>query len=177
MKEENKFDEALRGKVRLVEENYLISEAEESEIWNKVQSKRSRSLQVRFKQIFLWSGALAASLALLLLAYSLFYPSREEKITFSTYSRVVMELNTQQPEDLAWAEKFIAEHCKTAAYICKNPEFTELQEELQLINAEMNDLEIMIANYGVNEFLVQSKIQIENHKSEITFQLIQMLMS
>ena len=177
MKQENKFDEELRRKVSFLDENSLVSETEENEIWNRVQSKRSQSLSVTSRQIFLWTGAIAASLSLLLLAYSSFYSSRNEKITIVKHNRVVTELNTQEPEDLAWAEEFIAEHCKTATYICENPEFTELQRELHLINAEMNDLEIMMGQYGADEFLVQAKIKIENHKSEITFRLVQMLMS
>lgn len=177
MKQQDKFDAELRKKINSIEEQNRVSDAEELEIWNRIQTKRSKPSRATSKHITIWVGAIAASLALLLLAYSFFYSGQNEEITFSKDNRVIAQLKTQESEDLAWAEEFIRAHCKTVTEICENPEFTKLQKELNLIDDEMNDLELMISQYGADEFLVQAKIKIENHKSEITFRLVQMLMS
>lgn len=170
-------EEWLKSKVERFEEDMSYSSGVEEELWGLIESKRSP----KKKQLNLnWISGIAASL---LLGTALIYFISNSKIeSGETLSfSIEEEIDTSSPKgensDLVLAKELISSQCAQVAEVCKSPEFIELQNELSLLETEIIDLENMISQYGEDDLLIQSKIKIENHKSEITQKMIQIIMS
>ena len=75
------------------------------------------------------------------------------------------------------ALEFIRTSCEQEMEVCKTTEFEALAHELDVLEEEIAALDEMITNYGEDPSFVKSKIQIENLKSEIIGELVQMILS
>ena len=75
------------------------------------------------------------------------------------------------------AMEFIKSECLHLADICKSPEFQSLSDELIELESEMIEIDQMIEKYGEDPSFIASKAQVEGMMSEITNQLIQMVLS
>ncbi|TRX60728.1 hypothetical protein FNH22_06700 [Fulvivirga sp. M361] len=175
MKKNVSFDVIIKEKVTHLEESSKGEEMEETELWEMVRSKRKPAWRVSGRTAF-WIGGVAASLTLLLIIHFA-SDTDHERVTFSRNMRAVVPSDIHKEDDPHRVDDLILSRCAEINEICQTPEFKELRKEFDLIEDELKDLQLMISHYGADEFIIQSKIKIENHRSEIAFRMMQMLMS
>ena len=146
----------------------------EEDLWQHLEKKMH--LKRKVERIMY-----AATFTGLLISLSLtFYYSRNNT-SMIEHTTESIDLTSNQANDLhdleASAVEFILASCKTGMDICKSEEFKALTAELNTLELEIASLENMMATYGDDPLFVKSKIQIENHKSEIMGKLVQMILS
>ncbi|HFA47571.1 MAG TPA: hypothetical protein ENJ95_00980 [Bacteroidetes bacterium] len=152
-----------------------------AEVWQNIVKKLNRGRGAKIVLIG-WRKALAvaASLAILLAAYFTFktdLPTAPEEAFTVTYSTEEMDDNLfakDWKEDEAAFEEF-EELCDVKKYVCEQPEFQSLKDELNELTAAIGDLETAIGQYGTNADLILQIKNIELERTDILKKMMVML--
>lgn len=177
MKENSEFDFFIRERVNAREQKVVFGQNDEDELWNNIVVRKSKNRKSRL--VKLWGGSIAACIALFMAGTLFISQFSNQDIKFSTAPNIEFQKDFEfkNTNELDWANEFITAQCEGMNYACSSPEFVELQHELELADKELQELESIVIQYGYDEFIIQSKIKIENHKSEIALQMVQILLS
>lgn len=71
----------------------------------------------------------------------------------------------------------VAEFCKTATYVCEKPEFKSLASELNELNTAREEIKVAISEYNTNADLVEELTKIENERSKVLQQIVEITTS
>ncbi|MEL6559446.1 MAG: hypothetical protein AAFQ94_14745 [Bacteroidota bacterium] len=170
----DKEDKILREKIRSLDQVRPPINWSDEQLWDQIaQESKGRN------QLFWWS--VAAAIALLITAGSYLYLSNYLTSEDLSYSTEISQELPETPTDVGGSEteamEFIKSECLHLADICKSPEFQSLSDELIELESEMIEIDQMIEKYGEDPSFIASKAQVEGMMSEITNQLIQMVLS
>ena len=151
----------------------------EEELWNRVDEKLARPKARTLSLKYIGYG-IAASVILCstLVNYYVSNQKINDSITFETYSQT--EILDEEVFDESLDKEtlaFINENCLKDLQICQTKEFKELKNQLDEAEYEIDNLNDMISKYGDSPSLVKSKIKIENFRSEVMRQLVQIITS
>lgn len=170
----DKEDKILKEKIRSLDHVRPPVSWSDEQLWDQISQENKRSNPLSW-----WS--VAAAVAVLITAGFYLFVSNylaSENLSYST------EISQQLPETLvdennseSEAMEFIKSECLHWADICKSPEFQSLSDELSELESEMIEIDQMIEKYGEDPAFIASKAQVEGMMSEITNQLIQMVLS
>ncbi len=166
-------DHIIRKKIQSLDTSHPKLGWDEDEPWNSVLEK----LTTRRRRQGYWY--VAASIALVaLFVVRLLMPS-QPGITYvvsieNGFEDVSVEHDAQINKE---AMDFIQSACLQEIKICETAEFVELKKQLDEVEKELAELDTMILRYGTDPSFVNSKMKIENFRSEIMFQLVQVIMS
>ncbi|UII29956.1 hypothetical protein LVD17_16790 [Fulvivirga ulvae] len=165
----------IKEKLKKLDNSFPLQQYNHDQLWNAIDNKINKRRKVR--QFYLTYAAVAASLLILAIVLT---KSMNTDMTYSQSEDMVFHSYEEAPEvEEAESEaiEFIKRSCVANLPVCKTPEFKELRKELDLLDKEINQLNEMINQYGEDELLIKSKIKIENHKSDVTRKLVQILIA
>ena len=149
----------------------------EEDLWERVSSQLdSKERQSPGNKWY----AIAAALILLISAsiYILIGTLNQESVTYAVAVETIVSEEEYIDNDLdVLTLSFIRESCLKDLQVCNTEEFKELKIQLDETSFEIDNLNEMIAKYGDTPDLVKSKIKIENFRSEIMRQLVQIITS
>lgn len=149
-----------------------------AQVWERISAKLDAGGKVRTLG---WRYALAAaaSLALLLLAYwqlNRKYVVEADAMTV-TYSREMVDpllLVKDWDEDEAAFSEFL-NLCQSKKFICEQPEFRQLQSELEELTLAKNELKNALGDYGSDPNLVLQIKEIELERTDLLKKMMVML--
>lgn len=170
-------EEEIKYSLEPLDDRFPDFEWTEEQLWDKVEAKLNKPKKAAFN--YVWYGV-AASLILgfVLVNHFLNAPEVSESITFAVSSEVEVSYNIEETNELdIQTLAFINENCLKDLQVCNTSEFKELKNQLDETTLEIDNLNNMIAQYGDSPELVKSKIKIENFRSEVMRQLVQIITS
>lgn len=171
MGEKNK----IREKISLLDNSFPLKQYDKEEIWEGIEGRIKKG---KVRHIFIRYSSIAASI--LILAFFLLKAINGDPEIYTQTQEVVTQSYDEPSDDTAIeaeAIEFIQNSCLAHQSICESEEFKTLRMELDQLDEEIDQLNEMISQYGKDELLIKSKIKIENHKSEVTRKLVQILMT
>ena len=166
-------DHIIHEKVRSLDPSYPQLSWGEEELWQAVNSKLNKS-----HRPWRW-GYMAAAVTLVALLLARVFIAESPGVTYEVSKEEDYNIPAMDPGEHLNSEamEFIQSACLKELDICKTPEFIELKEQLDEVEKEIAELEAMIGKYGPGPAFISSKMKIENFRSEIMFQLVQVIMS
>lgn len=171
MKKENKI---IADKIFSLDSSAPEMSWDEENLWEHIE----RKISWQRKMVRIMYAAACAGL-LIFLSLTLYYSGNHDFTIKHTVE--VRDQKSQQANDLHDLEastlEFIRASCEADIDVCQSKEFKALAAELNILYLEITSLENMIATYGEDPAFIKSKIQIENHKSQIIGKLVQMILS
>ena len=150
----------------------------ESDLWNSIQEKMELAeskpaMKLSYQKVLPWAAILIAMVGFYFLSESGASPVivTSETVEFS------FDFQWNDDLDLEEGKAFIAESCDKELDICLSPNFQSVYQELQQIELDKEALKSMVEQYGVDELSAKAIIELENVESELTSQLISMILS
>ena len=174
---EEDFDARLRHKLAELDHSYPTHLPGKDAGWAGLESRLPGNPKARSWRYPL---AVAASVALLLVA-SLwwFAPGAEEAVTITYRTEQVAGPEEHLEELPGPAESpgiaFIEEQCRQQHPVCNSPAFLELKRELDQLSRQAEQVNRRLETFGPDPTLVKAEIRLENHKSYLIRELIQIL--
>ncbi len=170
----DKEDKILRKKISSLDKISPPVGWTEDQLWAQIeQSEEKFSPQIRW--------AVAATIAVLLAVGSYFFIIDNQQSAQLSYSSEIIDPITILPATLDESDSealaFIKAECLHLSEVCKSPEFQFLSDELVALETEMVQIDEMIQKYGEDPAFIASKAEVADLMSEITNQLIQMVLS
>ena len=154
-------------------------------IWDQIDAELAQDEQQRGKirRIRrLRAYAAAAAIALLVTAGTFIWRNAADSGTFKeeiTYSEeeapsssvatTYLDIDWEEGED---AFAMIDDYCKTAHYICDQPDFKIMQTELETLNAARETLKSAIDNYGNDAELIAQLVEIEYERTDLLKKMV-----
>jgi hypothetical protein len=176
---EEDFDARLRSRLSELDYSYPTALPGKDALWEDLESRLPGNRKARRWQYPL---AVAASVTLLLVAFGWWFILRADEdvtITFRTEKVAGPEKNGEelpgQPESRGIA--FIEEQCRRQHPVCNSSEFLELKRELDQLSRQAEQVNRRLETFGPDPALVKAEIRLENHKSYLIRELIQILKS
>jgi hypothetical protein len=171
------FDERLRGKLSELEHTYPAALPNKDAVWKGLESRLPGNGRAR---LWRYPLAVAASVALLLVASLWWFTPRADEdvaITYRTEKAARPEENGEEPPGLPESRgiAFIEEQCRRQHPVCNSSEFLELKRELDQLSRQAEQVNRRLATFGPDPALVKVEIRLENHKSYLIRELIQIL--
>ncbi|TRX61758.1 hypothetical protein FNH22_02980 [Fulvivirga sp. M361] len=173
------LDDILREKVTSLDSMPELS-WNEDDLWQTLQSELGyQNLKKSRGRTMLWSSIAAAVSIVTVVFIKVFIADPGATITYTHYveDAETAMLDENEAGSDEGARELIESMCLSDLEICKTPEFIELKDQLDEVAEEIESLDQMIAMYGEDPALARSKTEIENFKSEIMYQLIQIITS
>jgi len=171
-KDMNNSEKQIADKIRSLDDSPVAMSWDQEDLWQNIKSAESSGR----KKYWL----VAATISLIIVATVLGLNMNEQNEQLS-YSEEVLLPVTEVDANLSEIEndalQFINHTCHQALVVCRNPEFVNLREDLESLEAEIVEIDQMIQKYGEDPVFVRSKTRIENLKTEITNRLVQMVIS
>ena len=170
----------LREKVTSLDTMPELSWNEE-DLWQTLQSELEHQHPKKSRvRTILWPS-LAAAVSIVAIAFVKVFIADPAGATI-TYTHYMEDAGTGMLDENGAgpdedAQELIESMCLSDLEICKTPEFIELKDQLDEAAEEIENLDQMIAMYGEDPVLTRSKTEVENFKSEIMYQLIQIITS
>lgn len=167
----------IKEKLDELDNSFPLRNYQKDEIWVGIEKRMQKRSKLR--KLYITYTSIAATFLILALALiqttmngnTVTYFQSEESMNISSSS--VPDAGDTEAE----AIEFIENSCQSYQALCDSKEFKELKAELDQLDMEIKDLNEMISLYGEDELLIKSKIKIENHKSELTRKLVQILIT
>ncbi len=149
-------------------------------VWDRIEQQlaapaKGKIISIRWKQAL----AVAASLALLLVAYwqlNKTSPIPPDNVTI-TYSEETVDpllLEHDWDEDEEVFQEYLA-ICEGKQYICEQPEFRQMQQELEELTSAKEDLKEAVGAYGSDPELITQIKEIELERTGILKKMMVML--
>lgn len=170
--------EIIKQKVASLEDSFPQLSWDENELWEKIDSGSEVKKTKRFSFQYLNYGIAASFVLALVLVNYFLSKDTSETLTYDV-SSIVMTPNEDMPainidqETMA----FIDENCVNGLAACSTSEFKELKSQLDEATHEIDNINDMISRYGDSPSLVKSKVKIENFRSQVMRQLVQIITS
>lgn len=148
----------------------------EDELWERVERKLHPKKKLSIN--YWWYSAAASFIFGIVVMNHFLTEDNYETISYGKVEEVVIQhdMTTAEYLDLETLS-FIHENCEKDIHVCQTPEFKELKSQLDEASSEIENLNDMISRYGDSPELVKSKIQIENFRSQIMRELVQIIIS
>lgn len=165
-----------KRKIDSLDSSYPLRHHEKERIWQNIEGRIKKRKEIR--HLYWRYAAIAATISILAVAHIEIMSN--DDVSYTTSEEIVHQLEKDGSDVMKMetdAIEFIHYSCEANIVACDTPEFKELKQELDQLDQEIQHLDEMISMYGKDEFLIKSKIKIENHKSEITRKLVQILIS
>lgn len=172
---EEDFDALLRDRLSELNDSYPTALPGKDTVWKGLESR----LPGNRKSVLWWYPlAVAASVTLLLVAFLWWFTPRTEgevTITYHTEKVAEPELDGEYllglPESRGIA--FIEEQCRRQHPMCNSTAFRELKRELDELTRQEEQVNRSMETFGPDPALVKAEIRLENHKSYLIRELIQ----
>ncbi len=149
-----------------------------AKVWNGVlevleNENKPKIVQMRWAKPL----AIAASLALLFAAYFIFQePPNDEAIVLNYATEQIddslLEKDWKEDEE---AFEVYHELCTAKKYICEHPEFQMLQQEFDELSEAINEIEMVLGDFGTNTDLISQIKDIELERTNIFKKMMVML--
>jgi hypothetical protein len=175
--DEEEFDARLRDRLSELDDRYPAALPGEDAVWKGLEGRLPGN---RKANPWRYPLAVAAAVALLLVA-SLwwFAPGADEHvtITYRTEKEAGPEVNGEELPGSSEARgiAFIEEQCRRQQPVCHSPAFLELKRELDHLTRQAEQVNRRLQTFGPDPALVKAEIRLENHKSYLIRELIQIL--
>ncbi len=176
---EEDFDAQLRGKLSELDHSYPTALPNKDVVWEGLESRLPGNHNAGPRRYPL---AVAASVALLLVASLWWFTPRageDVAITYRTEKAAAPEENGEEPPGLPESRgiAFIEEQCRRQHPVCNSSEFLALKQELDQLSRQAEQVNRRLETFGPDPALVKAEIRLENHKSYLIRELIQILKS
>lgn len=174
---EEDFDARLRDKLSELDHSFPTNLPGKDAVWAGLESRLPGP---RTASPWRYPLAVAASVTLLLVAALWWFtPGAEEDVTITYRTEQVAGPGEHGTESLGPAESpgiaFIEEQCRRQHPVCNSPAFLELKRELDHLSRQAEQVNRRLQTFGPDPALVKAEIRLENHKSYLIRELIQIL--
>ena len=168
-------NQVIAKKVHSLDETRPAISWQEDELWDHIEGKMEARTNLRRVLYAAACAGISITIALVL------HFSEPRAVTIAHSFETNVEENVALNEEYGQLEtsalEFIRTNCEREVEACKTTEFKALTDELDVLEGEIAALDEMITNYGDDPSFIKSKIQIENLRSEIIGELVQMILS
>ena len=176
---EEDFDARLRRKLSELDHSYPTNLPGKDAVWDGLESRLPGNPKAR---PWRYPLAVAASVTLLLVAFLWWFtPGADEgvSITYRTEKVAGPEEYGEEPSGPPESPgiAFIEEQCRRQHPVCNSTAFLELKRELDQLSRQAEQVNRRLETFGPDPALVKAEIRLENHKSYLIRELIQILKS
>jgi hypothetical protein len=174
---EEDFDARVRGKLSELDQLYPAALPGKDAVWKGLESRLPGH---RKASPWRYPLAVAATVTLLLVALGWWFaPGAGEDVTI-TYRTEKAAEPEPYAEGLPSSSEargiaFIEEQCRRQHPVCHSPAFLELKRELDQLSRQAEQVNQRLETFGPDPALVKAEIRLENHKSYLIRELIQIL--
>jgi hypothetical protein len=176
---EEDFDAHLRSRLSELDHSYPAALPNKDALWAGLESRLPTN---RKANPWRYPLAVAASVTLLLVAFLWWFTrGMEEDVTITYRIEKVTGLEENGEELLSPPETqgiaFIEEQCRMQHPVCNSTAFVELKRELDQLTQQAEQVNRRMETFGPDPALIKAEIRLENHKSYLIRELIQILKS
>ncbi|MBD0258322.1 MAG: hypothetical protein ICV83_21620 [Cytophagales bacterium] len=176
---EEDFDARLRSRLSELDHAYPAALPDKDAVWEGLESRLPGS---RNAGRWRYPLAVAASVALLLVASMWWFtPRTGEEVTITYRTEKVADPEPDGAERNGLPEShgiaFIEEQCRRQHPVCNSTAFLELKRELDQLTRQAEQVNRRLETFGPDPALVKAETRLENHKSYLIRELIQILKS
>jgi hypothetical protein len=177
---EEDFDARLRSRLSELEHSYPTALPGKDAVWKGLESRLPGS---RKAGPWRYSLGVAACIMLLLVAFlgRWFAPRADENVTITYRTEKVVGPQPDGEERAGLPESrgiaFIEEQCRRQHPVCSSTAFLELKRELDQLTRQAEQVNRRLETFGPDPALVKAEVRLENHKSYLIRELIQILKS
>jgi hypothetical protein len=121
----------------------------------------------------------AATIAFLLGTWFYIDIRNEENLTITVetlYDNQQFEMNTNDSLSVK-AKEFISEQCRSRSYICEVPEFKAKKQQLEELEMQVKEVDKIINQTGSSPSLIKTRVKLENMRSRLMKEIINMITS
>ncbi len=166
---------------KLAKEIRFIPTHEPSEhTWNKIEPLLKPGLKVsKSKYLILGFTSAAASIILFFSLWFFKHQPSHDSITISEETVEGWKQPVALTEDTTsqTAIQFINKQCENKSYICSNPGFAEKKKQLEEVEAQIKVLKNIISTSGSSPSLIKSNIKLENLRTRLMKDLLNLITS
>jgi len=176
---EEDFDARLRGRLSELDGTYPAHLPDKDALWAGLESRLPGK---RKAGPWRYPLAVAASVTLLLVASLWWFTPRAGEDVTITYRTEKVAGPEESGEELPGSCEspgiaFIEEQCRMQRPVCSSAAFVELKRELDQLTQQAEQVNRRLETFGPDPALVKAEIRLENHKSYLIRELIQILKS
>lgn len=174
---EEDFDARLRGKLSELDGSYPTNLPGKDAGWANLESRLPGNPKAG---PWRYPLAVAASVTLLLVAFLWWFtPGADDDVTV-TYRTETVAGPAANGEELPGPPEtqgiaFIEEQCRMQRPVCSSAAFLELKRELDQLSRQAEQVNRRLETFGPDPALVKAEIRLQNHKSYLIRELIQIL--
>jgi hypothetical protein len=157
----------------------LASFEPEEKLWNQIeQNIKTKNKKPKQRNLIYLTSAAASIVIIIGLRLLLSSPKHETiTITEETVNTWQQPFNNANDTLSAHGIEFINEQCTNKSYICNLPAFNEKKQQLNDLEIQIKNIEQVINTSGSSSSLIKTRIKLENMKTRVMKDLINMIAS
>ena len=140
--------------------------------WGEIERKLGQGKVVAFRPQVWWAAAASVVLVLGVLGWLNTQETSSDKITYSE-EKLTKLLVINKNDDTARQNARIEAYCEQKANLCQKPEFKNLKQQLDQLNAAHQELKVVVETYNPDPNLVAQFAQIESSRANVLKKLFE----
>ena len=176
----NKISKQLDFNNKLSEKSKQLASFEPDEkIWKQIEQHiRTKNQKPKQRNLIYLSSAAASVIIIIGLRLLLNSPKHETiTITEETVNTWQQPFNNVNDTLTSHGIEFINNQCTNKSYICNQPSFNEKKQQLNDLEIQIKNIEQVINTSGSSSSLIKTRIKLENMKTRVMKDLINMIAS